>query len=187
MRTAKIINDNIKKISDTNTLLDMLLEFEGVLDNIELYAYKNWNKGEVVAGPKLGRYFIEVALMYQEKDMPDPDALLRLRKNDCEVKMYKDNLEMPRKIKSVDDTEVRVRGDNARRVAKKQSNVVWVVEISMPRRFVDEFNKDQIDAAEDGYVDMEQVQGANDQSLGQPDAMPQVDPMAAGLEEPGQI
>ena len=165
----------------------MLLEFEGVLDNIELYAYKNWNKGEVVAGPKLGRYFIEVALMYQEKDMPDPDALLRLRKNDCEVKMYKDNLEMPRKIKSVDDTEVRVRGDNARRVAKKQSNVVWVVEISMPRRFVDEFNKDQIDAAEDGYVDMEQVQGANDQSLGQPDAMPQVDPMAAGLEEPGQI
>ena len=187
MRTAKIINDNIKKISDTNTLLDMLLEFEGVLDNIELYAYKNWNKGEVVAGPKLGRYFIEVALMYQEKDMPDPDALLRLRKNDCEVKMYKDNLEMPRKIKSVDDTEVRVRGDNARRVAKKQSNVVWVVEISMPRRFVDEFNKDQIDAAEDGYVDMEKVQGANDQSLGQPDAMPQVDPMAAGLEEPGQI
>ena len=187
MRTAKIINDNIKKISDTNTLLDMLLEFEGVLDNIELYAYKNWNKGEVVAGPKLGRYFIEVAIMYQEKDMPDPDALLRLRKNDCEVKMYKDNLEMPRKIKSVDDTEVRVRGDNARRVAKKQSNVVWVVEIRMPRRFVDEFNKDQIDAAEDGYVDMEQVQGANDQSLGQPDAMPQVDPMAAGLEEPGQI
>ena len=51
MRTAKIINDNIKKISDTNTLLDMLLEFEGVLDNIELYAYKNWSKGEVVAGP----------------------------------------------------------------------------------------------------------------------------------------
>jgi hypothetical protein len=58
MRTAKIINDNIKKISDTNTLLDMLLEFEGVLDNLELYAYKNWNKGEVVSGPKLGRFFI---------------------------------------------------------------------------------------------------------------------------------
>ena len=36
MRTAKLINDNTKKISDTNTLLDMLLEFEGVLDDIEL-------------------------------------------------------------------------------------------------------------------------------------------------------
>lgn len=189
MRTAKIINDNIKKISDTNTLLDMLLEFEGVLDNLELYAYKNWDKGEVVAGPKLGRYFIEVALMYPEKDMPDPDAITRLRKNDCEIKMYKDQLEMPRKIESMDDTEVKVRGDKPRRVAKKQSENIWVVEVKMPRRFVDEFNKDQIDAAEDGYVDMEQVQGANDQSLGQPDAMPQVDPMATGLEEPdaGQL
>ena len=94
---------------------------------------------------------------------------------------------MPRKIKSMDDTEVKVRGDKPRRVAKKQSENIWVVEVRMPRRFVDEFNKDQIDAAEDGYVDMEQVQGANDQSLGQPDAMPQVDPMAPGLEEPGQL
>ena len=34
MRTAKIINDNVKKIRETNTLLDMLLEFEGVPDNI---------------------------------------------------------------------------------------------------------------------------------------------------------
>tara|TARA_B110000977_G_scaffold195957_2_gene275408 strand:+ start:3634 stop:4197 length:564 start_codon:yes stop_codon:yes gene_type:complete len=187
MRTAKIINDNIKKISDTNTLLDMLLEFEGVLDNIELYAYKNWSKGEVVAGPKLGRYFIEVALMYPEKDMPDPDAITRLRKNDCEVKMYKDQLELPRKIKGLEDTEVRVRGDVPRRVAKKQSNNIWVVEIRMPRRFVDEFNKDQIEAAEDSYVDMEAINGAKEQSLGQPDAMPEVDPVAPGLEEPGQL
>ena len=53
----------------------MLLEFEGVPDNIQLYAHKNWDKGEVVAGPNLGRYFIEVALMYEEKDMSDPDAI----------------------------------------------------------------------------------------------------------------
>ena len=62
MQTLKIINDNIRKISETNTLLDMLLEFEGVLDTFDIYAYKNWKKGEVIAGPKLGRYFIEVAL-----------------------------------------------------------------------------------------------------------------------------
>ena len=57
----------------------------------------------------------------------------------------------------------------------------------MPRRFVDEFNKDQIEAAEDSYVDMEAINGAKEQSLGQPDAMPEVDPMAPGLEEPGQL
>lgn len=187
MRTAKIINDNIKKISETNTLLDMLLEFEGVLDNIELYAYKNWDKGEVVAGPNLGRYFIEVALMYPEKDMPDPDAITRLRKNSCEVKMYKDQLQKPKKIKTFDDTEIIVRGDQPRRVAKKETDNVWIVEIKMPRRFVDEFSKEQIEAAEDAYIDMEAIQGAQDQSLGQPNTMPAVDPVAPGLEEPGQI
>ena len=45
MQTLKIINDNIRKISETNTLLDMLLEFEGVLDTFDIYAYKNWKKG----------------------------------------------------------------------------------------------------------------------------------------------
>ena len=29
--------------------------------------------------------------------MPDPDAITRLRKNDCEVKMYKDQLEIAKK------------------------------------------------------------------------------------------
>ena len=92
MQTLKIINDNVKKISETNTLLDMLLEFEGVIDSFDTYAYKNWNKGEVIGGPKLGRYFIEVALMYDYEDMPDPYAIRRLRENDCKVKMYKDDL-----------------------------------------------------------------------------------------------
>ena len=185
MRTAKIINDNIKKISETNTLLDMLLEFEGVLDNIELYAYKNWDKGEVIAGPNLGRYFIEVGLMYEEKDMPDPDAILRLRKNDCQVKMYKDQLVRPKKIMTVDDTEIKVRGSKPRRVAKKDTSNVWIVEIKMPRRFVDEFSKEQVEAAEDSYIDMEAIQGAQDQSLGQPNTLPEVDPTQTGLTEPG--
>ena len=98
MQTLKIINDNIRKISETNTLLDMLLEFEGVLDTFDIYAYKNWKKGEVVKGPKLGRYFIEVSLMYPYQDMPDPEALLRLKSNDCDVKMYKDQLIKSKKI-----------------------------------------------------------------------------------------
>ena len=178
MRTVKIINDNTKKISDTNTLLDMLLEFEGVLDGMDLYAYKNWNKGEVISGPKLGRYFIEVALMYPHKEMPDPDAILRLRKNDVDVKMYKDKLISPRKIESIDDTEITLRGDKPRRTAKPKYDNIWIVELKMPRRFVDEFSKEQVEAAEEAYVDMEAVQSATDQSLGQPDAMPQIDPTA---------
>jgi hypothetical protein len=98
--------------------------------------------------------------------------------------MYKDQLVRPKKIKTFDDTEIKVRGSQPRRVAKKDTSNVWIVEIKMPRRYVDEFSKEQVEAAEDSYVDMEAVQGATDQSLGQPDTMPQVDPLAPGLQEP---
>ena len=49
MQTLKIINDNVKKISETNTS-DMLLEFQGAPDSFDNHAYKNWNKGEVIGG-----------------------------------------------------------------------------------------------------------------------------------------
>jgi len=168
MQTLKIINDNIRKISDTNTLLDMLLEVEGVIDSFDIYAYKNWSKGEVIAGPKLGRYFIEVSLMYPYKDMPDPEAILRLKANDVDVKMYKDQLLKARKIKSVEDTEIRVRDNVPRRVAKTEKHDIWIVEIKMPRRFVDEFSMEQIEAAEDAYIDMEDIQSGLDQNIDQP-------------------
>ena len=62
--SAKILNDNIKNISSSNTLLDMLLEFEKTLDGLDLYAFKNWMKGEILEGPTLGRHFVNVKLMY---------------------------------------------------------------------------------------------------------------------------
>lgn len=165
MRTLKIINDNIRKVSDTNTLLDMLLEFEGVLDSFDIYAYRNWRNGEIIEGPKLGRYFIEVSVMYPYKDMPDPDAIKRLQTNQCEVKMYKDQLVRPGKVQSIEDTEIKMRGDQARRVAKPVHEDVWVVDIKMPRRFVDEFSTEQIEAAEDAYVDMEATTSAQDMGV----------------------
>lgn len=185
MRTLKIINDNIRKVSDTNTLLDMLLEFEGILDSFDIYAYKNWQKGEIVEGPKLGRYFIEVSIMYPYKEMPDPDAIKRLQTNQCDVKMYKDQLIRPGKVNSIEDTVVKVRGDQPRRVAKPKHEDVWIVEVKMPRRFVDEFSTEQIEAAEDAYVDMEDVNSAQDMGVAE-------QPSAAGdtldsATEPGAI
>ena len=184
MQTIKIINDNVKKLSDTNTLLDMLLEFEGVVDSFDLYAYKNWDKGEVIAGPKLGRYFVEVALLYKHKNMPDPEGLLRLKENDCEVKMYKDNLVTSRRVKSVEDTTVIQRGNTPRRVAKTQDNPIWIVEIKMPRRYVDEFSREQVEAAEDSYIDMEAMASAQDQSLEQPNVNPDPNMVIPGTEDP---
>ena len=55
--------ENINRINGNKTLLDMLLEFEKVLDDTGIYAYKNWMSGEVVEGPILERHWFNVTLM----------------------------------------------------------------------------------------------------------------------------
>ena len=156
--SVKLLNDQIKKISETNTLLDMLLEFEKTLDNIDLYAYKNWNKGEVLEGPNLDRHYCTVTLMYKESDMPDPAGAKRLFARDCLVKYHKDELISPVKVKSYDDVESDIREDGSVRYKPKTvTDPVWIVEIKMPRRYVDEFNTDVVLADEDSYIDTESM------------------------------
>ena len=62
--STQMLNDSIKKISETNSLLDMLCEFEKVIDDADVYAYKNWDKGEILEGPDLKRHFVNVKLLY---------------------------------------------------------------------------------------------------------------------------
>ena len=155
---VKLLNDQIKKISETNTLLDMLLEFEKTLDGMDLYAFANWNEGEVLEGPKLDRHYMTVKLMYPLKKMPDPAGAQRLLNRDCLVKYSKDTLLTPRKVRNFDDVVVEQRPDGSQNYrAKTDSQPVWVVEVRMPRRYVDEFNADIVEMDEDSYVDLEDV------------------------------
>mgnify|MGYP007000419929 len=50
--SVKILNDKITEVSKSNTLLDMLMEFEKTLDELDMYAFKNWDKGEILEGPE---------------------------------------------------------------------------------------------------------------------------------------
>ena len=155
---VKLLNDQIKKISDTNSLLDMLLEFEKTLDSLDLYSYANWQKGEVLEGPTLDRHYCTVKLMYRENDMPDPYGAKRLLARDCLVKFRKDDLISPIKVKTFDDLRMEPMPDGSvRRKAKTKTESVWVVEVKMPRRNVDEFDTDVVQADEDEYVDTESL------------------------------
>lgn len=158
----KMLNDHIKKISETNTLLDMLLEFERVLEDQDIYAYKNWIKGEVLAGPIFSRHYVTIKLVYDHKEMPDPDGAKRLMKKHCLVKYTKDELEAPVKVQNFDDVITEIGDDgipkHRRKTVKKP---VWIVEIKIPRRFVDEFATEVIEADEDSYVDTESLNVEN--------------------------
>lgn len=153
---VKMLNDQIKKVSETNTLLDMLLEWEKTLDSMDLYAFANWDEGEVLEGPTLGRHYLTVKLMYPQKKMPDPAGAKRLLGKDCLVKYTKDTLLKPRKVRNFDDLVAEMSPNGEQRFrTKTDSEPVWVVEIKMPRRYVDEFNADIVEMDEDAYVDLE--------------------------------
>ena len=42
----------------------MLKDYERVLDELGLYVYANWEDGELLAGPKIGRHFVECSVIY---------------------------------------------------------------------------------------------------------------------------
>jgi len=154
---VQLVNDQIQNVSDTNTLLDMLLEFEAVLDDMDLYSYKNWIEGQILEGPNTERYFVSVKLMYPEKQMPDPDGALRLMSRDCLVRYKKDTLVRPTKVQSFDDVVTELQPDGAiKQKAKTIEEPIWVVEIKMPRRYVDEFS-DEVITVDDEQYDTEAV------------------------------
>ncbi|MDA8842097.1 hypothetical protein N9N08_00295 [bacterium] len=177
--SANILNDNIKVVSENNTLLDMLLEFEKTLDSLDLYAFKNWHKGEILEGPNLRRHYVNVKLMYPYESMPDPEGAKRLMARDCLVKYKKDTLITPRKVKTFDDVEVDTRPNGQTRYkAKTKSQPVWVVSVDMPRRYVDEFSKDVVEVDNNKFVDMEDVKADGNTTT------PQTEPQFA---EPGGL
>ena len=154
--SVKILNDKITEVSKSNTLLDMLMEFEKTLDELDLYAFKNWDRGEILEGPTLGRHYVNVKLIYPHKEMPDPDGAKRLIARDCLVKYDQDMLESPRRVKDFNDVEVGTRPDGSQRFTPKaDSEPVWIVSIDMPRRYVDEFSAQHVEAKEDEYMDQE--------------------------------
>jgi hypothetical protein len=159
---VKLLDDQIKKVSETNTLLDMLLEFDRTLDNMDLYAFKNWLKGEVLEGPDVDRHYVTVKLLYPYQDMPDPAGAERLFDRGALVKYTKNQLISPVKVKSFQDvtTEMTDTG-KVKYKAKTKTEDIWIVEIKLPRRFVDEFSLDAIETEENEYIDADSLTAEN--------------------------
>jgi hypothetical protein len=152
--------ENINRINGNETLLDLLLEFEKILDETGIYAYKNWSLGEVVEGPLLERHWFNVTLMYPHGNMPDPEAMRRLNKQGCKVEYVKDQIEFPRKVKSLEDIE-----DLRSKTPKTDTKDVWLVKIEMPRRFIENFDDRSLEISGKD-IDMSSLNQAYDEGLG---------------------
>lgn len=72
----KVRNGIVSEYYDNSVMLNVAMNIEYFLcDEVILYPYKNWILGEVVAGPYVKRYFVEMTLRYEYEEMPDPEGM----------------------------------------------------------------------------------------------------------------
>jgi hypothetical protein len=145
--------ENTKEIMMTDSNLVTLLDFERVLDELDLYVFANWKDGELVAGPTYEKYFISCTFMWPYKKMPDPRGGERLLGYDCEVYYKKDILEVPVKIEDQDDF---VPGTKMPILEKMP---VWLVTIVMPKKLMKEIQQGSLEL-ESSTIDLEDVEQA---------------------------
>lgn len=160
MREIEELKQTLDQLVDSSSDLNILLEFEEVLDNLNIYAYKNWEYGEVLAGPDISKYWITCSLMWPRNLMPDPDGALRLTKHGARVSFKKDTIIEPIKIVTQADLEI-APGTDGKRRAKKKNTPIWIVNVEMPRQFVDEFESSKI-TINGTDIDLSEVDGAYD-------------------------
>jgi len=153
-----MVADNIRDIYLSEGSLLTLLDFERVLDEMDLYAFKNWDRGELVQGPDIGKYKVGCIFMWPEKLMPDPRGARRLLPFDCDVRFKKTTIKIPIKIEQPADYAA---GTHTARLVDKH---VWLVEIVMPKALISDIRTGSIEL-EDQEIDLEDLDSAYQEDL----------------------
>jgi hypothetical protein len=152
------VADNIRDIYMSDGSIATLLDFERVLDELDIYAFRNWEIGELVAGPEIGKYRVSATFMWPENLMPDPRGGRRLLPFDCEVIYKKQKIKIP--IKITDPSDYRP----GTKKAKIMERDVWLVEITMPKHLMSEIRTGSVEM-EDQDIDLEELDQAYEQGL----------------------
>jgi len=155
-----LVAENIRNLYMSEGSLSTLLDFERVLDEMDIYAFRNWELGELVEGPDIGPYKIGCIFMWPEKLMPDPRGAKRLLAFDCDILYKKIMMKVPVKIKSPDDFK------SGTHVAKLIEKPVWLVEITMPKSLLDDIRQGSIEL-EDQTIDLQDLDDAYQEDLDQ--------------------
>ena len=139
-----MLNDNlgtegaaVQRLFDQDGLLDILLGVEEYFDGMDLYAYKNWIEGEVVEGPNVSKYWVEVTFKYYQETFPDPRALLIFERQGTKVfirETYENRpISHPR---GNEDMETLQGSYTAVQKPKLESVPILLVKFQIPRRLV---------------------------------------------------
>lgn len=152
------IVDTVKGIFTSDGSMAILLDYERVLDESDLYAYKNWQLGELVQGPTKNKYTVKCIFMWPYKLMPDPSGAKRLMTIGCKLKFAKSKITVPVEVHNYDDF---IPGTWYPKSTKKE---VWFVQIEIPNELMNEIREGTIDLAGQ-EIDLDELDNSYDDDL----------------------
>ena len=152
------IIQNTKQIYQSDNSLRILCDMERVLDSLNIYAFKNWELGELASGPILKRYWVICEFFWPHKLMPDPSGAKRLLRNDILVEYEKSELVHSRPVYNYDDFEP------GTKMPKMDKKSIWLVRISMPRHLLNDVLTGTVDVG-DSKLDFTELDHAYDADL----------------------
>lgn len=153
---------DLDKLQESPNLLDTLIQMEDIMDSMDIYVFKNWLDGEIIEGPVVRRYWLDMTLYYPfdtkkpDNGMPDPKGALRLIKHDIRI-------DYERAQEADDDFDENDFNEDASQSEEKNTSD-WLVRVSIPRRLVVQMASAQHDFY-DEEVDIDQVEDAKDSGL----------------------
>jgi hypothetical protein len=145
--------NNTKDIFMTDSAVNTLLDFERVLDELDLYSFAHWKQGELVEGPVYEKYFVTCSFMWPYSKMPDPKGASRLTEYNCKVTYQQDKYEHPVSVKSYDDFQP------GTKVPRMVNSPIWLVTIVMPKKLMSDIQQGAMEL-ESGTIDMEDISQA---------------------------
>lgn len=169
------IVQNIKGIYTSDGSMTTLLDFERVLDESDIYAFKNWKFGELVDGPVIQRYRVSATFMWPKSLMPDPRGAKRLIPLGIRVKFRKVKIKAPIQIKNPYDYKP---GTHYPKMIDRE---VWLVNILIPKQLMSDIREGSVDIAnqtieigdlDDAYAQDYDTEGVKDEEGGAAGGMP---------------
>lgn len=135
----KLINEAEKSFRQLNAqnMQGTLIQFEDFLDSSHLYAFRNWIDGVIWDGPNVKRYWVTVILKYPYDKMPEPKGGMRLVNMGAYISYKLSTETVPKKVDGPDDL------DPITRKPKEEERDIWLIEICVPRRFIQDAIDDE--------------------------------------------
>lgn len=174
------IVDNIKGIMTSDATVQTLMDFERVLDEADLYAFKNWGLGELVDGPIIGRYTVTCTFMWPKSLMPDPRGAKRLLPIGCKVGFKKTDIKVPVQIEKPSDFKP------GTHYPKLIDRTVWLVNIVIPKNLMEDIREGSVDIA-DQEIDLEDLDDAYSKDYDTEDLKNEDGQQEGGAPSPGGL